>query len=497
MRRVSGGIQISPCQREQMALWRPLSVPVRLSPKQRSVWPTSLRRDQRPRLSTSARIRANYWDTFHLRESKPERAPPTDRITSSQLASLKVPPTNVRILASDFIHDSLYNPHYGYFSKMRKVIFSPPEPINFNNLRDGYAFLNYLAGLYKDVDNGSAVDDTIRQVWHTPTELFRPWYGYAVANYLVREFKKDPRDAAHLDIFEIGGGNGTLMLNILDFIRKEHPDIYAITRYTIIEISASLSALQRAKRIHGHKNVTFINKSFFDWSSEVADSCFIIAMEVVDNFAHDVVRYDYTTGVPRQAIVLVDEDGDYQEAYEPVTEPKIERYLQLRRELNVPNRVLQPASIRSLRRTIPFYPNMTKRDFLPTRLVEMLDLLSLYFPRHRLVLSDFDKLPDAVEGELGPVVQTRYKGDMVACSTYLVQPGWFDIFFPTNFEILQKLHAHIVSQHRQNVLQKSSLGRVVSQRAFLEQYANLDATRTRSGEIPMLGFYSNFKFFLT
>lgn len=33
-----------------------------------------------------------------------------------------------------------------------------------------------------------------------------------------------------LIIYEMGAGNGTLMANILDYIKKDHPDVYERTR---------------------------------------------------------------------------------------------------------------------------------------------------------------------------------------------------------------------------------------------------------------------------
>jgi len=96
-------------------------------------------------------------------------------------------------------------------------------------------------------------------------------------------------------------------------------------------------------------------------------------------------------------------------------------------------------------------------------------------------------LPDAIEGEQAPVVQTRYKQTMIPCSTYLVQPGWFDIFFPTNFEKLARLYERICGKQ----------GQIFSQRSFLQNWAQLDATKTRSGENPMLSFYENMKFFVS
>jgi hypothetical protein len=124
------------------------------------------------------------------------------------------------------------------------------------------------------------------------------------------------------------------------------------------------------------------------------------------------------------------------------------------------------------------------------------DTLYKSFPKHRLIISDFDSLPDTIPGYMAPVVQTRFNGGMVPCSTYMVQQGWFDIFFPTDFELLKDMHSYIGNI---NSISSTDDSRrmILTQRDFLKRNADLIETRTRSGEIPMLMFYKNFKFLLT
>jgi SAM-dependent MidA family methyltransferase len=56
--------------------------------------------------------------------------------------------------------------------------------------------------------------------WLTPSELFTPVYGQAVARYILRQHAK--RDAtAPLCIAEIGAGQGTLAADILVRIGKK------------------------------------------------------------------------------------------------------------------------------------------------------------------------------------------------------------------------------------------------------------------------------------
>jgi hypothetical protein len=76
----------------------------------------------------------------------------------------------------------------------------------------------------------------------------------------------------------------------------------------------------------------------------------------------------------------------------------------------------------------------------------------------------------------------------VPCSTYMVHPGWFDIFFPTDFDAMKGVYERLGGK-----------GRTLTQRDFLKEYAGADLlkkTRTRMGENPMLGFYRNFRFLI-
>ncbi|KAI8915138.1 S-adenosyl-L-methionine-dependent methyltransferase [Entophlyctis helioformis] len=426
-----------------------------------------------------------------LADTDPLPSTATVRMTAAEAAGLRTPPTNARMLTRDFIHTSLYHPGYGYFSK-NAYIFSPPEPIQFNAMRDNYAFMNHLGQLYKDLeDEYIHAHDIARQVWHTPTELFRPYYGYAIAKHVVDQFKLDPRGADRIVLYEIGAGNGTLMTNILDYIAQHEPALYRTVKYNIIEISTKLAGRQerassaRRQLTARHPGVRIVNKSIFEWDQPVQEPCFFIAMEVIDNFAHDVVRYDIATNEPRQGVVLVGDDGNYLEAYEPLTDPLIKRYLDVRSQAGYQSPVLSPSlRVRAQRALLPFAANMTEPEFVPTMALVLMDRLATFFPNHRLVIADFDRLPDAVPGVDAPVVQTRYQGKMVACSTYLVQPGWFDIFFPTNFELLRDVYRAVTGRQAD----------VVTQHDFLRKNADLPATSTKSGENPMLSFYENFKF---
>jgi hypothetical protein len=266
-----------------------------------------------------------------------------------------------------------------------------------------------------------------------------------------------------------------------------------------------------------------------------------------DNFAHDLVRYDMKTLEPYQGIVSVDEEGDFDMHYVKVTDPLILSFLALRRKLGHPlplSPIFQKyGSIRKLYSNMPFAANLSAEEYLPTRLLSLVRTLRTHFPRHRLLLSDFSTLPDTVPGVNAPVVQTRYQNNTIPTSSLLVQPGAFDIFFPTNFEQLRDIYEDTLAQptgspelsgwesipSRSNPLDSHtsslSLGKdffssylpsnrrrpldgvisasglpvgerkssVFTHAEFLETYADLSSTRLINGENPMVDFYQNVK----
>lgn len=422
------------------------------------------------------------------------------------------------MLARDFIDDSLYNPRYGYFSK-QAVILSPTKGSDFGAYRDNADFQAHQSELFQEFE-GSVEEKNLsapRQVWQTPTEMFKPYYGQAIASYLVTQYKLTSYPYHDLVLYEVGAGNGTLMLNILDHISDTEPEIYQKTRYKIIEISGQLAKRQAStlsqtadKGGHGDR-VEIINRSIFDWDTVVPGPCFFLAMEVFDNFAHDAVRYDLLTGRPYQALVAIDEAGDYHELLSPEIDQLARRFLRKRTQgdnLSIsPLRthahpsLKVPQFLRQLRSYLPLAPNLTSPEFLPTKLLQFLDILHTNFPQHRLVASDFHTLPDAMDGINAPVVQTRYKGTMVPCSTYLVYPGYFDIMFPTDFQSLNRIYSELANEksgYFSHVRHSSGLkGKISTHKEFMQNWGDTEMTRTRSGENPMLDFYENASFMVT
>ncbi|OWB62177.1 hypothetical protein B5S29_g3098 [[Candida] boidinii] len=516
---------------------------------------------------------------------------------SKKLSRRKERPISVKLLASDFIEDSLYNPNYGYFSK-EAVIFHPEKPFEYQKLQGQDEFMAKWLKAYDKYDQetlpvlreqerkskatkpsvaasisasksasssasvsaaataakapfggnssmsksssaskqsnskvskfknptssfknkikfnddknlvttktGNRIEKPSLQLWHTPTELFQPYYGEALARYILVNYKLNQYPYHDLVIYEMGGGNGTLMMNILNFIKERQPEVYERTRYKIIEVSSQLAEKQMNNALqfkmkqddNDHSNkVEIINKSIFEWNKVVPEPCFFIALEVFDNFAHDVVRYDVKTKKPYQGYVVVDERGDFKEVYSPKLDDWTELFLELREAGKFPqlstNKIWgkhpldRPLFLRNLKNALnPLRSGLSDPEYIPSRLLHFFQILKYMFPQHQLLASDFTTLPDSAPGYNSPVVQTMYKDRMVTCDSYMVHQGYFDIMFPTDFELISDMYRQLIGK----------ISQTHSHKDFLEIWADVEVTTTKTGENPMLDLYENAAF---
>ncbi|KAI7872018.1 S-adenosyl-L-methionine-dependent methyltransferase [Spinellus fusiger] len=442
--------------------------------------------------------RPGFFTPFYSRHEEKEHST-FKRLTAQDATSQPTVPTHTKMLVRDFIDNAMYHPSYGYVSKQGDV-FSPDIEFDFPAMQSHKEFTKGLISMHKEAQ--ATRDDTdTNQTWYTPTELFKPWYGHAIAKYMVSEYKLNLYPHRDLIIYEMGaGGSTTLMMNILDYIQHYEPSVYKRTRYNRMEMSHELAKrqlgyerLNHAKQQHAC--IHTIQKSIFDWDIHVPDQCFILGIQTCSKLAHDVVRYDLETLQPYHALVSINGRGDYTERYEAAdNDPVVSQYLSLRRQTRYRSPAIARHFWQKLLSQCSMAPNMSVPEFLPTKMFLLLDNLKQYFPHHRLLMADFFALPEAIEGIDSPVVKTRYNGMIVPCSTYMVQPGRFDYCFPTNFELLREMYLLVC---RGSKAGSDRCVKVLSHKDFCERYGEAEQTTAQNGENIMLMYYKNMKILLT
>jgi len=258
----------------------------------------------------------------------------------------------------------------------------------------------------------------------------------------------------------------------------------------------------------------------YGWGEVDETPCFVVALEVLDNLPHDKLAFDnartkkwyQTMVIPRAAQPEVGSSLEYEEVSVPITDPLIERAA--RAILGSASTPPQPPAS-GFGFLVAAFESFTKnrersnRVFLPTGCLRLLETLHEARPNHRLVAADFDALPDVrMVGRNAPIVATQEEGGKTKdLETYLARVGSADVFFPTDFENLVTLDDAAFSEARkrsdasgdsaQKLEKRTRRRQVMSTRAFMEKWADVRSTETRSGYNPLLQDFANTKFFLS
>lgn len=284
--------------------------------------------------------------------------------------------------------------------------------------------------------------------------------------------------------------------------------------------------------------------------------CFFLGMELLDNLPHDKIAWaapsilradgDILPQSPESGgteqlceTVVVETTHGFREAFRPLRDPVILELLALCPDIvaMVKNRggslsygAADEASSNFIGRSLGglFGSGALRPEhraaFVPTGSLRLVQALRKRLPRHRAILADFDSFSESVEmraegcdGEMtaggegrgsdeslmafqAPIVSSRdpVTGSVSDHSTYMAPLGSADIFFPTCFDQLSRLHAAVCRGGGGSGGEvRRRKGLVVKQGEFLKEFADLRATRTFSGFNPLVDDFRNSSVFLS
>eukprot|EP00884_Botryococcus_braunii_P011350 jgi/Botrbrau1/20215/Bobra.31_1s0012.1 len=392
------------------------------------------------------------------------------------------------ILFREYLHDSLYHPTEGYFTRQgAPPVGSLPQPLDFSSLKGKDGYLEALHRLYKD----------LQVSWLTPSELFSPFYGQAIANFIVDRHRRVFGDQQPLTLYELGGGTGRLALDVCNHLRDSAPDLYSGLQYRSVEISPPLAASQEARvsRLGGHSCYQVEVRDGCGregWGGRSLDPCYVLALELLDNLPHDRLQREALRRPWLQTRLLPSTGpGRVREVLEPVSDGLIRRCLETgdwNQRKPFWHRLLDYAA----------GEEGSDDDhvlFLPTGCQQLLETLHDARPVHCLVCVDFDRLPDTqIPGRNAPLVATTEKGGTTDHATPYVARGSADIFFPTDFNMLGRMYE--AAGKRVGASSSDMASQHMKSREFMKRYANLVETTVSGGYNPLLQDYENTSFFI-
>uniref|UniRef100_A0A7C8YXW1 Protein arginine methyltransferase NDUFAF7 n=1 Tax=Opuntia streptacantha TaxID=393608 RepID=A0A7C8YXW1_OPUST len=378
-----------------------------------------------------------------------------------------------RILVRDFIHSALYDPNHGYFSKRSGPVGILESAIKFNRLEGRKAYLRYLEKIYKQSEVS----------WFTPVELFK--------------------------IYEIGGGSGTCAKGIMDYVMLNAPPrVYNNMSYISVEISPSLAETQKETvgQVQSHMSRFRVEcRDAADrtgWAGNVQhEPCWVIMLEVLDNLPHDLIYAENQASPWKE--VWVDKRPEKltpSEVFRPLEDPLISCCIEILDEDIVAKESGVVSAVRSI--WSKAFPK-PRRCWLPTGCLKLMEALHSALPKMSLIASDFSYLPEVkIPGIRAPLVSTKIDGRSIDHDNYLNAKGDADIFFPTDFWLLERIDHYCSGWLKPSQKNPSKEGKkrrttTLDTCAFMEEFGLPSKTRTKDGYNPLLDDFKNTKFYLS
>ncbi|XP_059632177.1 protein arginine methyltransferase NDUFAF7 homolog, mitochondrial isoform X2 [Cornus florida] len=400
------------------------------------------------------------------------------------------------ILVRDFIRSALYDPTHGYFTQRSGSVGVLERSIRFNQLEGRRAYMQHLDKIYKQ-NNIS---------WFTPVELFKPWYAHGIAEAIMRTANL----SVPLRIYEIGGGSGTCAKGIMDYIMLNAPTrVYNNMTYISVEISSSLAKkqIETVGEVGSHLSKFRVEcRDAADrsgWGDAEQQPCWVIMLEVLDNLPHDLIYSENQVSPWMEVWVEKQHDrSQLSELYKTLQDPLITRCMEI---VNLDeDHTAQGSKGDSALKKIwaKIYPK-SQRCWLPTGCLKLLEVLHGALPKMSLIASDFSYLPDVrIPGERAPLVSTKNDGQSSDHSSYLDAKGDADIFFPTDFWLLERLDHYCSGWLKLQKEKSSKQGKkrrtiTLETSSFMEEFGLPTKTRTKDGYNPLMDDFKNTKIYLS
>lgn len=223
-------------------------------------------------------------------------------------------------------------------------------------------------------------------------------------------------------------------------------------------------------------------------------------LEVFDNLPHDLIYSENQVSPWMEVWVEKQHDREtLTELYKPLEDPLITRCIEIM-EFDEYHNTQRSGMLKNIWSKV--FPK-PRRCWLPTGCLKLLEVLHDALPKMSLIASDFTFLPDVkVPGERAPLVSTKKDGSSTDYGNYLDAKGDADIFFPTDFLLLECMDHYCSGWLKMQKDKSSKQGKkrrtlTLDTSSFMEEFGLPTKTRTKDGYNPLLDDFKNTKFYLS
>lgn len=214
-----------------------------------------------------------------------------------------------KALMRDYTNHKLYSENSGYYSdKNKNPIGRLENPLNFREMR-GISDYSYELNVKYP-----------KSTWMTCPELLRPYFGYALGNYLEKSNKilkeifteritknensnnlnaENKNTIKNIKIIEIGCGMGGAIDSILEYLKKFSIQDYREIEYMGLELNPFMADFTRELLRKNHPTlfesgqINVLNKSLFELGNEVIEdeNVFVLAINYFNSTPHDKLLF--------------------------------------------------------------------------------------------------------------------------------------------------------------------------------------------------------------
>ena len=379
------------------------------------------------------------------------------------------------MIMRDYVHFALYHSKWGYYPKLHRKYREQMtsgffDPVPFATLRNQQDYQDYASRIHSSTPS-----------FVTPSQLFQPFYGWVIAEYLVSVYRAKFHPSEPLVIYDVGAGTGALAVAFLNFLAEHYPEMYDKVEYHVIEQSGFMIPLLRTKLIHHYHRTKIHHISILNWRQRDPRRCVVLGIELLSGLPHDLIYWSNTNEVAEQWWQFYQGDNlaTAMETFNPVKDPVILRYLrcsQMMQEESLKNlkilsltggqEVVDPGTKNHI--CFDFYQenfvtlgqkilnvhNPFRQMYIPTAAMMMIETIAEHFPRHHCFFADWSEVQYGIAGFNGPLVQVKIriaKDSYVRRSsdTFSTNAGMVDLCFPTDFSALQTVYKAICGDHKE------------------------------------------------